>query len=178
MRQEQQLAIDARYSPEDGFRIEGTSKALAALADALAGKFGARLDFDPGARLSQSPEPYEEFIEGLVVIPGGGPVRIERKQGTIEVFGAPDKLRILSENVRGLALEENAGDSHHIHIEYHPDHFFLDQGAEPVVVVLADGAPSESHLPSNERKLVECKPTRKLMIMRDAASGRGQIRPK
>jgi len=133
------LLIDARYSPNSGYSLEGSPEALVTLADALESESGGRFDFDPRVRPAEGPQPYDEFVDGLVLIPGEGAVRIEKQGRLIEVSGAPDKLGILADNIRDLALGSIPGNSEHMHIEYHPDHYFLDESAEPVMVERTSG---------------------------------------
>ena len=125
------LDIVGRYSRNTGFELEGPAPALVALADLLEDSSEPSCRF-AGVPRPAGPEPYEELVDGLIVQRTGGPVRIEKDGADLRLTGDPERLHLLAENLRFLAADDG---SDHLHLEYHPDHFFLDPSAEPLILV-------------------------------------------
>jgi hypothetical protein len=82
-----------------------------------------------------SPSPYPEMIESLVVGRTEGKILIERTANACRVSGSAQALLLLADNIDALAADEIGT---HLHLEYHPDHYYLDETAEPIVLRIAD----------------------------------------
>ncbi len=80
------------------------------------------------------PLPYAGYLRFLRFDLDEGNVRIRREGDSMLVGGSVEKIGILARNIASLALQETDGIATHSHIEYHPDHFYLVEGSEPVVL--------------------------------------------
>jgi hypothetical protein len=59
-------------------------------------------------------------------------IAVDRDGRRLLISGAVQHLAVLAQNLRGLAREGRPGE--HLHIEYFPGHFYLDQQSAPFVV--------------------------------------------
>lgn len=130
------LAVECCYSESVGFQFTGSTRALTEFAEILEALQEGVYELTSRCSGTRSPEPCEIFIGQLVLARALGRVRIEKVGLSVRISGNPDLIRILAENIRDFALDElrSEGDGH-THIEYYAEHFFLDRGAEPIIVV-------------------------------------------
>ena len=116
--------------------IEGTAQTLRELAQRIedcAGVCDIQVAMTPGGD-----DRGLRRANVITVRINTGPVNISPLEGRILISGSKAKLLVLVQNIRWLA-DKAAGGAQaklkdHIHIEYHPDHFFLAEGALPMVV--------------------------------------------
>ncbi len=120
--------VIGRYSKSDELAIEATSSALGLLARALRNApSSVELVIPP----EQDAGPYDGFLVEVVVEPTTGKLRIARRGGTLLISGGDESRAVLAKNIESLA-EGTLGD--HIHVEYHPDHYYLDPSTASLVV--------------------------------------------
>ncbi|WP_199744669.1 Imm32 family immunity protein [Actinomadura harenae] len=60
----------------------------------------------------------------------------------MEVQGGLDSLALLADNIEGFALEADQGD--HLHVDHFPEHDYLAEGSDPLVVCIDGDAPKSS----------------------------------
>jgi hypothetical protein len=112
--------------------IEGSGEALAVLGNCLAedaSELSTLAEFDPS--------PYDAVLTTIRVRarPAGRVTfAVESDSRTLRISGAREFLDVLADNVLGFAREAHArGD--HIHIEFFPDHYYLDDC--PIALVIS-----------------------------------------
>jgi hypothetical protein len=122
--------------------IEGSAESLRELSEVIQSFIGSELFslYVP----STSPSPYLGYAKSLKLERGGGNVRVFRHGAEISISGSPEKLLIFARNIGRLAEQENHTRSDpyhdHIHIDYHPGHFYLDEESIPLVVTRRSSA--------------------------------------
>ena len=66
---------------------------------------------------------------------GAGPVNISHSQEIVTISGSKQKLNVLAENILWLADQDEGFKAseitNHIHVEYHPGHFYLAETRFP-----------------------------------------------
>jgi hypothetical protein len=122
------LDIVGRYSFEGDISLEGTQQALSQLAAVvkLAGTYPLVV---PEKALVA---PYDAFLERLEITFSDPRVRIARRDRSLSISGPKWGLKALSETISWLSQPSSAGQ--HVHVEYYPDHYYLDASSEPIVV--------------------------------------------
>jgi hypothetical protein len=127
------MSLVVRYSPSTQELAISASRAalawVAGLVEAGAGEVAADGLADAA--------PYEVCLTRLRIrtVPAGGVVlSVSAEAREVLVEGEAEGLRVLGENLRALAAEADYGD--HLHIEYFPEHFYLDESSVPAVVQL------------------------------------------
>lgn len=120
-----------RYAAISGFEVSGDRTALHNLAQVL------RRDESPDTaevwlETGFEAAPYDEFMSRLIVRHDSGRVRVMKESDKVLIKGSPHHLRLFAENIEALA--DDAEVDQHLHIEYYPNHFYLDQSSEPLVV--------------------------------------------
>jgi len=74
----------------------------------------------------------------ISIMVAAGLVRVSQSEGQIILSGSKEKLLLLAENIGGLANQVRSGKPtkvrDHAHFEYCPGHFYLAEGALPLVV--------------------------------------------
>lgn len=92
-----------------------------------------RLPLEAGA----DPAPYQRFFREVTVAVAPGrkvALRMVDAGDTLAITGDPVYLGVLAENVEGLA---DSGDvDTHVHVDYFPDHFYLEEGSAPATLHL------------------------------------------
>jgi len=87
-----------------------------------------------------SPKPYDSFLYEIQIRRTGDLLDIYAEDGALVLAGSAKSLDILASNVD--FLRENAEIptqiTHHIHVEYYPDHFFLVPSALPMVISIEE----------------------------------------
>lgn len=132
------MILDVLYD-ESSVEIEGTAQTLR--------EFAQRIEECTGHCDIQVAMPSGSNDRGLhranavTIQISAGPVNISPTEDRILISGSKVKLLVLVQNILWLADNDTGGApiqlKDHIHIEYHPDHFFLAEGALPVVVTKA-----------------------------------------
>jgi hypothetical protein len=126
----------SRSSKWHEIEIEGCSQGLRQLADWLVSD-AASNKIELNLPKDILPAPYEKFMSNMQVIRNNAKLRVIYRGTTLLITGSLEYLTILAETIKGLAeaVQESARQPH-LHIEYWPDHFYLDPGSEPLVVTL------------------------------------------
>ena len=126
-------SISCRYSEKAGFEIVGTARDLHAFAELLR-NVAAGLDETVSCKLlgSEDIAPYDSAIDQIRIENHADHVSLSREHSVMHSAGDHDALRLLAENIDGLA----SNDAPHLHIEYYPGHFYMANGSEPLVVSL------------------------------------------
>ncbi|MCG6498278.1 hypothetical protein [Kitasatospora sp. A2-31] len=105
--------------------LMASAKELGRLAEAVARRAGL---------LAATAAPNRNALMGIEVraTPGPGVLLHHDPERHLLVIGGDAAARaVLAENLRGMAA---AGAGGHLHVEYHPDHFYLAEGSLPLVV--------------------------------------------
>ena len=86
---------------------------------------------------SADPSPYQRTLSLIDVVrtAGKASIAVASNDEKLEIGGGADELKILASNIEGLASTQDP--SYHLHIEYFPDHFYLSERSEPLVVVMS-----------------------------------------
>jgi hypothetical protein len=121
---------------ENSVNLEGTSDALRELSEMLqlARVVEEILLFVP----PKPAVPYVRYLRSLTLGRSEDNVSVSRigEQGTIR--GAAKKLGILARNIERLADQPQpsgaTNQASHMHVEYHPGHFYLAPGSVPLVI--------------------------------------------
>jgi hypothetical protein len=125
-----QHPIVGKYSLAGDLQIEGSAMALASLARALR---QAPSVLDLGMPSNEEPAPYDGFLRQIVIRPARGKVQIERDDSILLISGDPDFRSVLAENIESLLKAGDASLSH-LHVDYHPDHFYLEPTSSSLVI--------------------------------------------
>jgi hypothetical protein len=123
----QYTGLSGRYSGAKQLLVEGTSSDLLAFAAALRA---------PRLLPLQSPKdasPYEGFLAEIAIEPSPDRVRIARRDAILVISGSSESRDALSGEIEGLASGSLGS---HLHIDYYPDHPFLDASTSPLVLSL------------------------------------------
>lgn len=86
-----------------------------------------------------SPAPYDKFLKSIIIktVPGQRLTFSATEDGDLLVAGESAGLEILAGNLKWFAEgERTKGD--HMHVEYHPDHFYLAEDSIPMVFMLKE----------------------------------------
>ena len=123
------MKIAGKYD-ERSVEITGTADSLSYLARAIqelivTGTFSLFVPSTP-------PAPYHGYVHSLTIEQGLGNVYVSRSSENVCISGSAETLAILASNIDALAYSKNVSD--HIHIEYHPKHFYLKEESVPLVV--------------------------------------------
>jgi hypothetical protein len=105
--------------------------ALAGAAEAGSGYFSLAADADV--------TPYDVALSDLEIRPVDRPtvrVAVGEAGKRLVITGDSSSLGVFAQNLRGLAETPITGD--HLHIEYYPEHFYLDSESLPLVVECAE----------------------------------------
>jgi len=132
------LKVVGRYEVSGGVELEGTLDEVSRLAVAIRGDRHGNYTLEHAA---VSAAPYDGLLRELVVEPADGQIMVTRIGDSLRIEGSREKLHVLAENVealvnscRGDAETETSASSRHMHFEYYPDHVYLRQGSQPLVV--------------------------------------------
>src|SRR5438552_4164375 len=114
------LKVFGRYSRAGEIEIMGDNQGLLELSQALVSKKTAteKLLLVPQNTIAY---PYDGFLSAIRVNKIGEAVTITREDEVLNISGAPDKLELMAENIRSLAITESSDTTDgHLHIEYYP----------------------------------------------------------
>jgi hypothetical protein len=122
-----------RYAPATGeVEVSGSRETLVRLADLLAAAPG-RLAADEAA----DPGTYGQCLAEIVVLDPTGAkaaIDVDAATRTLVLTGGRAALTLLGDNVRELAIGGEPDDN--LHVDYFPDHFYLDESSLPTVFLL------------------------------------------
>jgi hypothetical protein len=87
-----------------------------------------------------SPVPYEMLLKAIVVesLPAHGVTFRVTTDNQLSIAGDKSKMVMLADSVQGIAEADDV--EGHWHLEYLPDHLFLDPGSFPVVFEFSSSA--------------------------------------
>jgi hypothetical protein len=126
------IELQARFESDGSVELARSQAGLEAIASILRRSQGARIRLRQPA---DSPGPHAEWISFLEVrVEDEAKMTMAIERGELLLAGEPSSLEILAENLSYFA-ENPGGLGGHLHIEYHPDHFYLRPGTVPMVVV-------------------------------------------
>lgn len=123
-----ETALIGRYAESGELFLRGDRSSLAALAIALRTAPAKVVLSVPTAR---DPGPYDGFLVEIAVARVRGKVRIERRGEAMVISGEDSSREILAKNLEALGA---GGLGDHVHIEYHPEHHYLESRSAPLVV--------------------------------------------
>lgn len=135
------ITATAVFSLAGGIELRGNSAAMRAIAELLRGGAGKRSRVSL-LHVASEPAPYDGFLEFLDVemLSDGRRVEVEvaRKGNTLHIEGSKELMKILAENIELLVDDVGRSDisEKHLHIEYHPDHYYLAESSEPLILVV------------------------------------------
>lgn len=119
--------------------LSGTRSELLALGRGLrSGQGEFRIPKD------SNPFPYDRSLSRIEFRQASGKVRISSSGDgeTLEVQGRLESLALLADNIEGFALEADQDD--HLHVDYFPEHDYLAEGSESLVVGIDGDVPKSS----------------------------------
>lgn len=82
------------------------------------------------------PSPYDRSLSRVVVRGGSGKVTVALTDDgqSLLIHGGSESMNVLAANIEGLAQEGSPGED--AHIEYFPEHYYLSEEAEPLILTL------------------------------------------
>ncbi|MFD7415122.1 Imm32 family immunity protein [Kitasatospora purpeofusca] len=108
----------------DEVDLTASAEELNRLADAVA----------EGEGLLSSTASNSDTLTGVEVKRTPGPgvlIHLDSERQILVISGDVAGRAVLADNLRGMASAEDGG---HLHIDYHPGHFYLAEGSVPLVV--------------------------------------------
>lgn len=135
------LRVIGRYSASGEIEIRGDKQALLSWAESLADNHNASISLV----VPQAPaNPYDSFLVAMYILRADEAVRIKLNGETLVISGSQEKLKLLADNIKWLAVCENSVESgqieNHLHVEYYQGHFFLDPKSDSLIIVLQEFA--------------------------------------
>jgi hypothetical protein len=121
------------YTRSGDLAIEGGPSALQSLARAVREAPSSLALSHPAEK---GPEPYDGFLDVVLVTASAGKVAICRREKTLVITGDTESRALLAANIDSLASE--ALESNHLHVEYYTDHFYLSASTAALVVERRD----------------------------------------
>jgi hypothetical protein len=125
------LDIVGRFA-DSGIDLEGTARSLFEFSERVR-EMRAHETFELNVP-SVPPSPYSGYLRSLQIDVSEGNVHIWRDDLCICIIGSEEKMGILASNIASLATQKSNYSSEHSHVEYYPGHFYLAEGAEPLVL--------------------------------------------
>ncbi|MFK4598258.1 Imm32 family immunity protein [Streptomyces pristinaespiralis] len=119
--------------------LSGTRSELLALGQWLRSGQG-----EMSAATVANPYPYGRSLPRIGLRRADGKVRIAPSGDgeSLEIQGGAQALALLADNVEGFALEADQDD--HLHVDYFPDHDYLADGSDSLVIGMDADAPRSS----------------------------------
>jgi hypothetical protein len=129
------VLVIGRYTNNGNLEIAGGSAALIQLAELLI------LDVhiqDIWIHIPQDKPstPYDGFLKQIKILSTDSYIVIRREENVLYISGSKNNLALLSEDIKMLAhqIDQYSTIPNHSHIEYHPDHSYLDPSSLPMVI--------------------------------------------
>jgi len=128
------------YTRGGDLEFGGSAQGLLGLAKLLTRKGETQFDL----ALSTSgvdPTPYDGVLTLLSAKIGGEqPLYIGRTGSTLRIEGSQETVELFASNLESLARQgaehPMGSEKVHMHVEYYPGHYFLDERSEPVVIAV------------------------------------------
>jgi hypothetical protein len=133
------------YTKEGDLELGGNTQGLLGLAQRLMRKGETQFDL-PLSTSGADPTPYDGVLSRISVKIGGEqPLYIGRTDDTLRIEGSQKAVEIFASDLESLArqgAQRTMGSPRvHMHVEYYPGHYFLDERSEPIVIA----SPLERH---------------------------------
>lgn len=109
--------------------IRGDREQLRGFADKLRSCEAGRIVLSPAI----NPYPYSRSLAQIEFRRNSGKVLISLldDRQSLRIQGGGEFLDVLADNIAGLASAAGEG---HLHIDHYPDHYYLEEGAESLVI--------------------------------------------
>ena len=121
-----------RYSKSGDLELQGSPDSIIQLADLLVSE---HQEIDLSTPNAIQSAPYDAFITAIHLKRQEGHVVIQRTDTVLTICGSLENLALLADNLKWLANQVTVtGCDNHLHIEYYPDHFYLNASSVPLVV--------------------------------------------
>jgi hypothetical protein len=132
-------SVTGAFSNSGDLELRGDPGGLRKIAQLMTGSVASRTRVQLGKPLTE-PKPYDGYLASLdieILKENGRGIQITRKGDVLAISGIANMMGILADNFRLLSerLEQSGETEEHIHLEYHPDHYYLAESSEPVVIV-------------------------------------------
>jgi hypothetical protein len=132
-------SVTGAFSNSGDLELRGDTGGLRKIAQLMGGPAGSRKRVQLSKR-AREPKPYEGYLASLeieILEENGRGIQIARKGDVLVISGIANIMGILADNFRLLSerLEQSGEAEEHMHVEYHPDHYYLAKSSEPLVVV-------------------------------------------
>lgn len=121
------LEITVRYADE--IDLEGSPEALRELAKLVRSAVAVTIDLAP---VSGRRDPYEGYLRKVIIQPDELKVRVRRNDDRLIISGTASARDIFADNLLYAAETHQMGE--HGHVDYYPDHYYLAEGSEPLVI--------------------------------------------
>ncbi len=124
-----------REDETEDLELAGTPLELKELADLILNISDSLLSLD--LDLTQEAYPYDKLLGKLQIrFEPEAKVVIQQHEGVLMISGSKENLSVMADNMLQLAGHPPSSNSipHHLHLEYYPDHYFLDIESTPLVV--------------------------------------------
>lgn len=139
------LNMVAQYSASSDLLFEATVAALGRFADLLEDD-SLETDFELVVPAEPVAASYEGFLTALhlVKVEGQAGLKIYRERNVLIISGGLANSSTFAANIRFLQEEALSRPSMqsvlHLHIEYYPDHPYLDPNSDPLVIYIKKGS--------------------------------------
>lgn len=133
------ITVTGVFSYAGDVELRGDSVAMLRIAELLRGKAGKRTKI--GLHYSDSePTPYDGFLKFLDIEIRAEASRViaVREGDTLHIVGSDGMIKILAENIEMLVddVRRSGISEKHLHVEYHPDHYYLDSSSVPLILTV------------------------------------------
>jgi hypothetical protein len=129
--------LTVSYSSEYGeVKVVGTRNGIKALADLLM-KGSGNLATDASG---VDPSPYQMYLKSILVRRVLGcqvNLSVDSDRGVLGIAGGQDALGVMADDVRDFG--ENGQPDRHMHVDYYPEHFYLEPSEASLVIYLSEG---------------------------------------
>ena len=125
----------SRYSPGFGeTEIAGSRSGLKELVDFLEAGTGKIATDIP----DEDASPYEMYLTGIEVrlVPDRRvTLSVDPARGVLDIAGSQAFLDVMASSIRGLS--QSGRSDQHLHVDYFPDHFYLEPSEASLVIYLS-----------------------------------------
>ena len=127
------IDLTCRYSSDHGFSIEGTSHELNRFAAAFR-ELGDVTEHELSGKGEL--DGYDETITRVSISRHDDClVTVLHAPSSLLLSGGDRLIGILAANIDRLVTDSG---SNYLHIDYHPNHYYLTEGSEPIVITRVD----------------------------------------
>ncbi len=133
------VAATGAFSRAGEVELRGDVVAMGRIAELLRGRAEEQVRVDLQCADSEA-TPYDGFLKFLdIEIRNEEPrIKVVIERDALRVVGSSDMMKILAENIEMLIddVKRSGVGEKHLHIEYHPDHYYLDSSSAPLVLTV------------------------------------------